>query len=446
MVAVVDNSKRDRSYFYGFPEDFLEILKNGKCILMIGAGISRKCIGKNRRPLPNWFEFLESFTEWKKRRDELSHEDYKEILQLLENGKYPLVAEELIESLPPEDFGRYLDDSFEPRMIIPSYLHDLIPLLPFRGIITTNYDNLIERAYVRCYERLPKVFSHLDIEEGVNVFEHEFFIVKLHGDIEDPQSIVLSQKSYASLLYNSPKYREFLEKVFADYSILFIGYGGNDPDIESTLDRISVGKDESELNQHFMLVKEGNLTNIERRRLLKDKGIRITEYVDYFNLHNHVDTFMRIMFRELAEEGYQYSGAIPKELRTRITVVYDDVDREDGEFLWNYIFKRGAITWSEPAQINHLEKLIHDPSDFLKFTDFLIVFVGQTDTQNPDNPFVRVIRELETNGYHTIIISLDSNKSKVKELFGNLPLFYVPSMFSEVDLKTLDDYIAEKLS
>ena len=47
--------------------------------------------------------------------------------------------------------------------------------------------------------------------------------------------------------------------------------------------------------------------------------------------------------------------------------------------------------------------------------------------------------------FHSSIVSLDKNRSRVQNSFGDYPVFYMPETFSEVDLQTLDKHIAEKI-
>ena len=37
-----------------------------------------------------------------------------------------------------------------------------------------------------------------------------------------------------------------------------------------------------------MLMRKGDRTAVEKRRLLQDRGVKVLEYVDYFGIDNHV--------------------------------------------------------------------------------------------------------------------------------------------------------------
>ena len=175
--------------------------------------ISRKCITKGRRPLPNWYEFLFSFIKWMNRRRKYENSYYSELKELLTKRKYLIVAEELLSNCDENEFKDFLRISFDSKNIVPSYLHKLLSIIPFRGIITTNYDNLIELSYFENNKRIPKIVTNNDMLKGIDPLKEEYFILKMHGDIEDPKSIVLSYRSYQNMMYNSPNYRNLIEEI-----------------------------------------------------------------------------------------------------------------------------------------------------------------------------------------------------------------------------------------
>ncbi len=331
------------AFYSELPYELVHDIGQGKCVVFLGAGVSKRCLGKGRMSLPNWTEFLKSFCNWQHANGKISKSTVDESELLLSRNKHLMVAEELLETSTEDEFSNFLNDSFEPKLIAPSILHHLVVALPFRAIITSNYDNLVEQAFYSAFKRWPKVFNHRDIAPGCDLLNHNFFVLKIHGDIGDPRSIVLGHKSYADLLYNSQEYREFLERLFCEYSVLFLGYGGTDPDIDALYDKLLATRPAGH-RMHYMLSLKDSMTGIEKRRLLQDRSIKVIEYVDSFGLHNHIDTFLFDVGSELVKVGVSLNGPLPQKFRSRAYVVYDQVDAEDGSFVRDYIFKLGAVT------------------------------------------------------------------------------------------------------
>jgi hypothetical protein len=162
--------------------------------------------------------------------------------------------------------------------------------MPFRAFLTTNYDEFIEGAFwIQRGTSLPRLY-----EDTIDVVMHYFrekapFILKLHGDIGNPSSIVLGYRSYERLLYSNNAYRHCLETIVSQSSILFIGFGGSDPD----LDRIigSVAAFEGRSKRHWILVPNGALPPLKSKRLWQDNGIRVIQYPKD-PTHSGVDRFL----------------------------------------------------------------------------------------------------------------------------------------------------------
>lgn len=430
------------SYYSHMPDDIVEQIISKKCILFIGAGISKKCITDNRKNLPNWYEFLKEFIEWKNNMNAFEPEYFSNLLELLKENKYLIVAEELIKNINEVDFKNFLERVFNARNISPSRLHKLIAMLPFRGIITTNYDNLIELSYVQSNKKIPKIYNNLDIINGVDPLNSEFFILKMHGDIDDPKSIVLSYSSYIQLMYNSSNYQNLLQKIFSEYSVLFIGYGGTDNNIEFILDKASLNLQKT---QHYILARKNAFNLIEKNHYKNNRKVDVIDYVDYFNLHNHIDTFFCDIADKLIEQKV-ISDVKPKELRTLMNVYYDELNIEDGAYLKQYFFKEGAVTLVVDPKEQY-DYFISKPIKELTCVSFIIFYIGLVDTIENNEYYIKIDKILKSKIKHNckfIFLSLDSNKKFIKEHYKGQTVFYVRKNFTDIDLDDMKNYILNK--
>lgn len=91
----------------------------------------------------------------------------------------------------------------------------------------------------------------------------------------------------------SPAYRSFLETIFATYTVIFIGFGGDDLDLNSITDKLSALYEHS-IGQHFLLIPNNVFSNIERRRLLEDKRLDCVEY-EKDDTHSQVIEFLKAL-------------------------------------------------------------------------------------------------------------------------------------------------------
>lgn len=429
------------AYYTHLPDNLLQQIASNKCVLFVGSGISKKCITTGRKSLPNWFEFLDGFISWANSKKTFEEEYLAELKKLLNDDKYLIVAESLMQRTEENEFSDYLNEVFDAKNILPSRVHKLISLLPFRGILTTNYDNLIELSRVDFRREMPSVYLNDDILDGKNPLDEKFFIFKMHGDIKKPKSIVLSYSSYNQIIFNSQSYQEILEKIFSKYTVLFIGYGNGDKNIEYLLDRISAK--EQELT-HYMLTKENTFTKIEKEHYQKLRRLEIIEYIDYFKLHNHIDTFFEDIVKNL-NKSKVINEKLPKSLRTTVHVFYDVQDTEDGLFLWNYIFKEGAITLSGIPQLKQHNYFLEKNDDELLYVHYMLLFFGEVDFEN-SKYIGKVDNLLKVRKKHKctfILVSLEKNKEMMESKYKGRTIFYLKDDFIDSDLENLKSYLLQ---
>lgn len=106
-----------------------------------------------------------------------------------------------------------------------SEIHRLIAQGNFSRIYTTNFDNWLENAHQTfgvSYDKVSKVSDLVATADGRRQ------IVKLHGDLEDDASIVLSESSFFDRLsFESPLDIKLRNDVLSQ-AVLFIGYSLSD--------------------------------------------------------------------------------------------------------------------------------------------------------------------------------------------------------------------------
>ncbi len=314
--------------------------------------------------------------EWSLQKGKLDAHAANELKQLLEKREFLMVAQELLERLGGEVIADFMSDVFDPDSIVPARIHELITAMPFRGYLTTNYDNLLERVYVQVRNRQIDWACSDEVKRMATLVQKSPFLLKLHGDLSIPESIVLAHRDYARLL-SDQKYLGVLTDLLANYTFLMLGYSLSDLDILFCIDRL-VQKDRS--RRHYLLSQRGKRNQIERSRLLKDRNIQVIEYIDYFGFHNHVETFLDGIVDELSLPDV--TARIRRNLRRRIHVHYLPHRTADGEFVWNYIFREGAITLSAGAQPKQLDSLREGVSKGLVALDYVVFLVDGTSFTN----------------------------------------------------------------
>ena len=117
----------------------------------------------------------------------------------------------------------------------PTLAHYLLLSLPLRHVITTNYDDLLERTLTALKRHPVKVIHQQDV---ALTGQDEVFVVKLHGDLVHAEEIILTRDDYDEFFHRRPAMALLLEGLLLNQTFLFVGYGLRDPNFRQIHGRI----------------------------------------------------------------------------------------------------------------------------------------------------------------------------------------------------------------
>ncbi|MBP6870743.1 MAG: SIR2 family protein [Bacteroidales bacterium] len=239
--------------------------------IFIGTGISQ---GSG---LPGWEQLLLELIQIAE-QNPLQKQKCDELRSLVKDpSKYLMVAEELKEILG-SDLYKYIKHRFDDKAVNPSELLKKIIELKSRFIITTNYDTLIEKAYIM-KQQSPNDLTYKDASTiNYNLLSGDRFLLKAHGDARrTPSEIIITEKDYRTILFKEVGYQSVLHVLFSTCHILFLGVSFNDPELKLLLGFIhNIFHGGSP--DHFSYMSKEELTNTEVDRWRKDFNINIIPY------------------------------------------------------------------------------------------------------------------------------------------------------------------------
>ncbi|MCM3361507.1 SIR2 family protein [Niallia sp. MER TA 168] len=232
-------------------EAILEAKEKNQLVVFIGAGVSANS------GLPSWGELVNNFAKRLGINRTLSSEDYLRIPQYFYNERNKLEYYQLIESVFA---GKYS----------PNILHDQLLSLNPKHIITTNYDDLIEQALEKHYLFYNKVVEDKDLPYAAN----NRLYIKMHGDILK-KNIVLKEDDYLNYSRDFRLIENYIESIFINHTVLFIGYSVQDYDLKLIIKRLqsTIGND---FRTAYLLNASPNIDNFERS-YFKKFGINIID-------------------------------------------------------------------------------------------------------------------------------------------------------------------------
>jgi hypothetical protein len=195
--------------------DLLQAIARGRVVPFVGAGLSSAC------GMPLWGAALDLLLA------RLEPPNSDEIRADISQGEYLRAAQSLA-AFDSAQTASFVSTTYRLRGLRLSGPVTLLPKLAQGCIVTTNFDDAIERTY----ERADMRFEHY--MHGAQ--EHNFFgrmlrgdrcILKLHGDAESRGTHILTREQYEAA-YGHPfdftkPLPKALRQIFLSQSLLFLG-------------------------------------------------------------------------------------------------------------------------------------------------------------------------------------------------------------------------------
>ena len=212
--------------------------------LWIGAGLSTNA------GMPSWQELRQNLVARARRflqfQDESKDRNSREIkIKLAEAEEDLWTAFEYIhEAVGDAEFDQEIISEFEHANTCPiPEAYKVLLGLNVKGVITTNIDKLVTRALIESGNGVvPVEFYGYECDPYHHVLNSsKFFILHLHGFVENRSSWVLRRKELSKLLCDEG-YNRFVQTIFYERTIVFIGVNPMDEAVVVHLRKVHEGR------------------------------------------------------------------------------------------------------------------------------------------------------------------------------------------------------------
>ena len=203
-------------YLSSIPKPLLNDFITGRVIPFVGAGFSKNADIPMGLSMPDWNEL------GKLAADEIPGYDYdNNAIDALSYYEDLYSRSKLVELLMKKlHFGK-----IQPGATYKAFC-DL-----FTGTIcTTNFDSLIEDMMTLLHRPVSVVVTKDRLTIGNN---DESKIIKLHGDFNHPDKMVITEHDYDVYLEKNPIFATYVANLFITNTMLLIGYSLDDNDFRS---------------------------------------------------------------------------------------------------------------------------------------------------------------------------------------------------------------------
>jgi hypothetical protein len=247
--------KMTSKFMMDLPEGLITAVKQRRIILFAGAGLS------SHLGLP-LFDVLKS------------HLGEQLGLQKWANLEFPALAEYYLSKTQKRDeLWSWMKQIWNPTTIdiLASQPHRCIVDLNFPVIYTTNYDSWLEAAFAAAGKPFRKIVNVSNLAETAT---GETEIIKFHGDLDDPDTIVLAESSFLRRMSLDEPLDIRLRSDSLAKPILFIGYSMTDPNIRYLLFKLrqlwAMHSDRSKMPTSYLLMAEEDEV---QQWLLHERGV-----------------------------------------------------------------------------------------------------------------------------------------------------------------------------
>jgi hypothetical protein len=195
-------------------DDLRRSLSSGNACALVGAGLS------TASGLPGWYDLIAELS---------ARIGYKLPPREWATGEVLIdAAQAYVNRAGLHALISHLKDRLDTTSIQPTPVHRALARLPISLVFTANFDNLLERAFRDAGKRVEVITRDSSIpfmRRGPGMVS----IVKLYGDLDQPDTIVLARQQYESYFAQRPQMIKLLEAELSYSDSLYLGWSDTDP-------------------------------------------------------------------------------------------------------------------------------------------------------------------------------------------------------------------------
>jgi hypothetical protein len=309
------------------PDELIAEVSQRNAVVFVGAGLSAG-LG-----LPDWPQLIQQMIYWCPSQgiNLPNKTDIEHLLNVRKN--LPDAVAALRAKMGNNKYCQFLEEVFLHPNLRPTEVHKILSRIPFAGAITTNYDALVEEGYKEVHpgETFP-VFTHVDYEHlGTVLNTKKYFVLKAHGTIERPETIILDSADYKKLIHRSPGYRTFLHALFLDRTVLFLGFSMTDRELLLLLEGLNEIFD-GHTPTHYALMDVRDTLPTEQELFEENFSVKVIPYTPSAVNHPEVKSFLIELLEKMRRQAFSQQKEQAREAARGKDPHYDVFFTTDDQF------------------------------------------------------------------------------------------------------------------
>lgn len=231
-------------------QELVEVIARRRCVIVIGAGVSKNSKNeKGKRPF-TWEEFL---------RDCINNIHENDCINDLLDKKDYLTACDIIKNkLTPDEFIKRVQQEYQQAGYRPALIHQHIYNLDASIVVSPNFDQIYDN-YANTTSNGTVVVKDHTSEDIANYLlgGDTRLILKTHGSANNPQKLIFTRRDYAEARTKYVLFYEIIKSLALTHTFLFIGCGTEDPDLRMLFEDIQFAH--GRFPFHYMTLPKGEV-------------------------------------------------------------------------------------------------------------------------------------------------------------------------------------------
>lgn len=195
-------------------------MHEGRVSCFVGAGFSKNAEIDDTTQMKDWFELADDFYEMlyggKPSPQDIKYKSVLRLASQVESSKGRGALESLLQNSLPDE------------RVYPGRLHIDLMKLPWSDVFTTNYDTLLEKAFIEADRYYHKVTN----KETLLYAPHPR-LVKLHGSFPDIRPFIITEEDYRTYPQRFPEFVNTVRQSLIENILCLIGFSGDDPNFQN---------------------------------------------------------------------------------------------------------------------------------------------------------------------------------------------------------------------
>lgn len=286
ISGVTEDAKEHARRFlreYGCLERFRRLIgrvRNQSVVPWVGAGMSIPS------KFPGWQQFLRHLQEEDPGTADmmdklLASGLYEDAAQLLADRLGSNILDENIENV----FGEHSSKTCGPVMLLPEIFKI--------GVVTTNFDYTLDRAYELAGMQFKRTFAGRDLRVApAQAADDRHCLFRIHGEANNPDGRVLTRSDYDRVYGNESTLKDVLNGLVSNRSLLFLGCSLSvDRPLMALTELKQLARVQNPRHYAFVPLPSAE-TRVERRRQLEAADIHPIWYPNDGEHDQHIEALL----------------------------------------------------------------------------------------------------------------------------------------------------------